>query len=171
MKYIIILMFLSTLSVASIKEVSSFEADFTQSITDDKNKTLVYSGHIIALKPQKAFWNYLKPVKKTIYINNSRVTIIEPEIEQVIVRHISSDIDIFKMIKNAKEVKKDIYLATYKDVKFNITIENKLIKSISYKDEFDNKIKILFTNQIQNHQIDKSIFLPTIPLDYDIIRD
>jgi len=171
MKYIILLIFFYTLGFASIKEINSFEANFTQSITDDKNKTLIYSGHVIASKPQNALWNYTKPIQKNIYISEFSVTIIEPEIEQVIIRRISSNFDIFKMIKNAKEVKKDRYLAIYKDVKFNITIKNNLINSISYKDKFDNDVKIIFKNQKQNKKIDKKIFYPKIPVEYDIVRD
>lgn len=171
MKHIILLLFFCTLAFASIKEINSFEADFTQSITDDKNKTLTYTGHVIASKPQNALWNYTKPLQKDIYISEFSVTIIEPEIEQVIIRRISSNFDIFKMIKNAKEIEKDKYLAIYKDIKFNITTKNNIITSISYKDEFDNNVKIIFKNQKQNKEINKEIFYPKIPIDYDIVRD
>lgn len=171
MKYMVLLVFFYTLSFASMKEINSFEADFTQSITDEKNKTLTYSGHVVASKPQNALWNYLKPVKKDIYINEFSVTIIEPEIEQVIVRKISSNFDIFKLIKNAKKIEKNRYLAIYKDIKFSIMIKDSLINSISYKDEFDNDVKIVFTKQKQNIEVDKNIFYPRMPMDYDIVRD
>ncbi len=171
MRYMVLLVFFYTLSFASMKEINSFEADFTQSITDEKNKTLTYSGHVVASKPQNALWNYLKPVKKDIYINEFSVTIIEPEIEQVIVRKISSNFDIFKLIKNAKKIEKNRYLAIYKDIKFSIMIKDSLINSISYKDEFDNDVKIVFTKQKQNIEVDKNIFYPRMPMDYDIVRD
>jgi outer membrane lipoprotein carrier protein len=171
MKYLILLTFFVTLSFASLGEIDSFEADFTQSITDDKGKKLTYTGHIIASKPQSALWNYIKPVKKDIYISEYSVTIIEPEIEQVIIRKISSNFDIFKLIKNAKEIEKNRYLTTYKNTKFSITTKNNLIKSISYIDEFDNNVEIIFKNQKQNKEINKEIFYPNIPVEYDIVRD
>jgi len=171
MKFILFILFFCISSFASLKDIYSFEADFEQNITDEKNKTLVYKGHIIASKPQNALWTYKEPVKKTIYINNLSATIIEPELEQVIIREISSNFDIFKMIKNAKKITKNEYETTYKNTKFNITIQNNFIKSISYNDNFDNHIKIIFTNQKQNHTINKGIFYPKIPLDFDIIRD
>jgi len=171
MKYMILLVFFYTLSSASMKEINSFEADFTQSITDEKNKTLTYTGHVIASKPQNALWNYIKPVRKDIYIGEFSVTIIEPEIEQVIIRKLSSNFDIFRLIENAKKIKDNRYLAIYKDIEFNIIIKNNLIYSIYYKDQFDNDVKIVFKKQKQNIQINEQIFYPKIPLDFDIVRD
>jgi len=171
MKPILLLVFFYTIGFASLNNINSFEADFKQSIKDDKNKVLTYSGHIMASKPQHALWTYKKPVKKSIYISEFSVTIIEPEIEQVIIRKISSNFDIFKLIQNAKKIKKNEYSTVYKDTKFNITVKNDLIKSISYVDQFDNDVEIIFENQKQNEKINEQIFYPIIPEDYDIVRD
>ena len=105
MKYIFTLLLSFTLCFASFDTISSFEADFTQSVTDDKDKALVYQGHIVASKPQNAVWNYNKPIKKDVYINSFNVTVVEPEIEQVIIRQIESNFDFFTMIENAKEIR------------------------------------------------------------------
>lgn len=164
-------MILFSLSFASLKNIYSFEAEFTQNITDEKNKVLTYNGHLIAAKPLYAMWQYTKPVKKDIYINARNVTIIEPEIEQVIVKRIESKFDFFNIVEHAKEIKKDVYEAYYKESKFTIISKNNFIESISYLDEFDNKVQILFTNQKQNIEIDNSIFVPRIPLEFDVIRD
>ncbi|EDZ62715.1 outer membrane lipoprotein carrier protein LolA [Sulfurimonas gotlandica GD1] len=171
MKHIFTLLLSFSLSFASFDNLNSFEADFTQSVTDDKNKSLVYKGHIIASKPQNAVWNYIQPIKKDVYINRFNVTVIEPEIEQVIIRKIDASLDFFNMIQNAKEIEKDKYEANYKESKFTITTNNKIIKSISYIDEFENKVKIVFNNQKQNEEINKEIFVPKYPLEFDIIRD
>ena len=64
MKYILIALLSSTLSLASIDTINSFEAKFTQSVTDDKNVSLQYSGYVKAQKPQNAVWHYTKPIKK-----------------------------------------------------------------------------------------------------------
>jgi outer membrane lipoprotein carrier protein len=164
-------MILFTSSFASLGDIDAFEADFTQSITDDKNKVLTYSGHVIAAKPMYAKWKYTKPVEKDVYINSYNITIVEPEIEQVIVKRLKSKFDFFSIIKNAKEIKKDVYETYYKESKFTITAKNSLIKSISYVDEFDNKVKIIFTKQIQNKKRDINIFTPKFPLEFDIVRD
>lgn len=171
MKKITIAMLFSISAFASINNITSFDADFIQKITDDKNKILTYKGHIIASKPQNALWNYTSPIEKSVYITRFEVTIVEPEIEQVIIRKVSSDFDFFKMIKNANKVKKDIYRANYKDTIFTISTKGDLIISISYLDNFENIVKITFSNQQQNIKIDREKYRAKFPLDYDIIRD
>ncbi|MCF6310047.1 MAG: LolA-like outer membrane lipoprotein chaperone [Sulfurimonas sp.] len=171
MKYLLIAILLISQAFASLEQINSFEADFSQSITDDKNKVLVYNGHVIASKPQNAKWSYYKPVKKDVYINKFEVVVVEPEIEQVIVRRVESKLDFFKMISKAKEIEKNVYSANFKDSKFTIVQSNNAIESISYIDEFENRVKIVFKNIKQNHNIDLKIFTPIFPLYYDIIRD
>ena len=171
MKIFTLLLTLYTICFASLHNLTSFEADFVQSIKDDKNKTLVYKGHIIASKPQFAIWSYKEPIEKDVYINNWSVTIIEPEIEQVIIKKIESNFDFFKLIENAKEIEKNIYIAQYKGSIFKIKLVNNLIDSIQYLDEFENNVKILFTKQVENQIIDNNIFQAKYPLDYDVIMD
>ncbi|WP_373035306.1 LolA-like outer membrane lipoprotein chaperone [Sulfurimonas sp.] len=171
MKHALTLLLSYTLSFASFDAINTFQADFTQSVTDDKDKSLVYEGHVVASKPQNAVWNYTKPIKKDVYINRYNVTVVEPEIEQVIVRRIESNFDFFNMIQNAKKIEKDVYEARYKESKFTITTKNRLIESISYIDEFENKVKILFENQKQNEDVNVELFIPKYPLEFDIVRD
>ncbi|WP_455756096.1 LolA-like outer membrane lipoprotein chaperone [Sulfurimonas sp.] len=171
MKSLLSIILCSSLSYGAIDNINSFQAEFIQSVTDDKNVSLQYNGHISAKKPQNAVWNYLKPIKKDVYINKYSVTVVEPEIEQVIIRRIKSNFDFFVLVKNAVEVNKNTYETMYKETKFTITTQNELIKSISYKDEFDNDVKIIFKNQKQNIKIDKEIFIAKYPLEFDIIRD
>ena len=172
MKYTLLFTLLTTSILnASIDKIISFEADFTQDIKDEKEKILSYKGHVYAHKPQFAKWEYKTPVEKTIFISPFAITIVEPEIEQVIQRKIESNFNFFQLIKNAKEVKKDIYEANYKNTTFTIVKEKKLIKSISYIDEFENNVIINFTNQKQNHKIELEVFTPRYSLEYDIVRD
>ena len=171
MKYLFLYLTLSTFLFASLENINSFQADFTQTVTDDKGKVLTYNGRVVASKPQNALWNYLKPVTKDIYINAHSITVIEPEIEQVIIRKIESNFDFFNMIKKAKKTDANSYLAMFKNSEFIIKTENSLIKSISYSDEFENSVQILFENQKQNEEIDEDKYTPNIPLEFDIIRD
>jgi len=171
MKYLLSLLLSFSISYASFDNINSFEADFTQTVTNDKDNSLVYKGSIVASKPQNALWVYKKPIQKEVYISKLNVTVVEPEIEQVIIRSIDSNLDFFNMIKNAKKIKENVYEAIYGDSKFIITTNNTIIKSISYVDEFENKINIIFENQKQNKEIDMEIFTPKYPLEFDIIRD
>jgi len=147
LRYIFILFTLFTLSLAEMVDLNSFDADFTQTIT------------------------YTKPIKKDIYISQKKVVIIEPEIEQVIIRRINISFNFFKMMQNAKKLDKNTYVTTFENSKYIIKIKKSKIKSISYKDEFENSVKIIFKNQIQNVAISQKIYLPNIPKGYDIIRD
>ena len=171
MKFLIITILLINSLFASMNNINSFEADFTQIITDEKNKKLSYSGHVSAIKPQTAIWSYVTPVNKNVYINKYEVTIVEPEIEQVIIKRLESNFSFFNMIKNAKKVDKNTYEAFYKSSKFTITQNNNLIESISYIDEFENNVKIVFKNQKINKEIDKNVFIPKFSLDFDIIKN
>jgi len=171
MKKIVLSLFLSLQVFASLNDITSFDADFIQQITDDKNKILTYKGHIVASKPQNALWNYTSPIEKSVYITRFEITIVEPEIEQVIIRKVSSDFDFFKMVKNAKKIKDGMYRANYKDTLFTINTQHDMIVSISYLDNFENIVKITFTNQKQNKKIKKEVYRAKFPLDYDIVRD
>jgi outer membrane lipoprotein carrier protein len=56
MKYLIPMLMIATTLFSSMRDIKSFEADFKQTITDDKNKSISYIGHVSAIKPQTALW-------------------------------------------------------------------------------------------------------------------
>ncbi len=170
MKQKFLLLFLATASFANLNNINSFEADFNQSISDDQNKTILYYGHVKASKPQYALWTYIKPIQKKVYIMDNQAIIVEPELEQAIIKKIGNNFDFFTLIKNAKKLANDKYLAKYNNTSFIIKTKNSSIESISYKDEFENRVLINFTNQIVNKKIDKKEFTPVIPDEYDVIR-
>lgn len=170
MKFILMNLLLLNLSFAAMPKINSFQADFSQTVTDSKEQKLNYTGTITALKPQYALWKYNTPINKSIYVIPYKIIIIEPELEQVIVRNIASDFDIFKLVKNAKKVAVDTYVAFIKETKYLIKIEKGLISSILYKDELDNSVAIEFKHQKQNIGVSKAFFTPIIPDEYDIIR-
>jgi len=171
MKYIIFLGLLFSFSYANFDNLNSFEADFKQTITDEKGKSLSYSGHLIASKPQNAFWKYTKPVIKNIYIDSSKIVIIEPDLEQAIVKRINSNFNLFEIIKNAQKIDKNRFKATFEDSNFIIKTDKSFIKSLNYKDKFDNNVSIIFSKEKINKVYKKDIFIPQIPEDYDIIRE
>lgn len=171
MKQLFLLFTLTSLLLSSALDMDSFEADFNQVITDDKGKKLSYSGSIVASKPQYALWSYKNPIEKDVYITADRVTVIEPNIEQAIIRRIASDFDFFNMMQKAKKITDKKYIATLNSSKYTILLEDSMIKSISYLDEFENKVNISFSKQKKNHKVSQDIFIVKIPLEYDIIRD
>jgi outer membrane lipoprotein carrier protein len=137
---------------------------------DEKGKTLAYKGTIAAKKPQFALWNYQDPIEKQIYITQYKLTVIEPELEQVIIKNISAEFNFFHMLQNATKLAKNHYTTTIENIQYHIVLSKNTIEKIFYTDEFGNQITIEFTNQKTNHTINNTLFDPKIPLDYDIIQ-
>ncbi|MDF1875602.1 outer membrane lipoprotein chaperone LolA [Sulfurimonas sp. SAG-AH-194-I05] len=171
MKLLFIPLLYSSIAFASLDTIYSFQANFSQTVTDDKNVSISYEGYVQAKKPQNALWNYQTPIVKDIYINQYRVVVVEPEIEQVIIRKIESSFDFFKMIRNAKKINDTTYEAHYMESQFIITIQDDFIQAIAYIDSFENNVKITFTKQKQNIKIDKEVFIADYPRDFDVVGD
>jgi len=170
MRKIFFFLFLVGSSFGAILEnLTSFEADFSQTIHNQEEKVVTYEGHVVAAKPQYARWDYTKPIQKSVYIDNHSVVVIEPELEQAIIRKIHDDFDIFTLLKNAKKIAKNSYEAHYKETTFIIQYNGKDIEQLRYNDNFDNEVVIKFTHQKYNKKIDPSIFKPDIPDEYDMI--
>jgi len=171
MKHNFLLILLSCSAFANINNISSFEADFKQSIVDDQNKTIIYNGHIQAEKPQYALWKYTNPIQKSVYISPTKVVMVEPDLEQAIIKKIDSNFDFFSLLSSAKKINDNKYMARYNNTTFFIIMNKLTIKAILYKDEFDNKVKIDFINQAEDKKIGIKTFTPVIPDGYDIIRN
>ena len=170
MQYIFLLTLLFSVSYSDVFSMTSFKADFTQTVINEKGGKLKYTGNIKAIKPHYALWQYTQPSLKLIYVNKNKVTIVEPELEQAIIKRLQSGIDFFNIIKNAKKIDKDTYTTNFQSVRYTIYTKNSNLKSIKYKDQLDNTILIDFTNHIINNNIELHDFEPTIPLAYDIIK-
>jgi len=171
MKPLLLLLALLTSLFGFADTLRSLSADFTQQITDDTNKTITYSGHLDATRPDMARWEYTEPVEKSVYVVGHKVTIIEPELEQAIVKSFREEIDLFKILAKAKKLDDETYLATHNSQQFLIKIKNDVPMAISYKDAFENNIRILFSKQKVNGDLPASLFAPKIPDDYDILTE
>ena len=171
MKKLLFLALITVTAQASIKNIQYFEADFTQNIVDDENKTITYKGHVKAAKPQYALWQYKSPVDKQVYILPHKIVVVEPELEQAIIKKIGNNFDFFSLIKHAKKIDNKHYLANFREKNYLITMNNDRLVSISYKDEFDNSITIDFTDTKTNKKIEEKSFTPQIPEDYDLIKE
>lgn len=171
MKLLITTIFLiSTLFGLEIS-YDTFQAKFTQQITDEENNTISYSGNIYATNKNTLVWQYKEPVIKTIYYIDNKVIIIEPELEQVIYTSIKSVPTLQNILKNALFIKDNKYQTKFKDkiINFNVD-ENKTLSSMNYKDEINNLVEIRFLNQLVNEKIDPKIYDLSFAKDYDIIN-
>ena len=170
MKKIISLAIVAVNLVALNFHIKTFSADFTQTINGSKHTQIRYSGTIQAKLPGMIKWSYKKPIQKTVYVNNNQITIIQPLIQQAIVTRINNTLPFFNILKNAKQMSPNQYQSFFNKTKIYLTTDNNKIISITYHDQLQNKITIIFTHQEQNKPIPKYIFHATIPSNYDLIN-
>jgi len=169
---ILILLFLSFFKIFAnnIQNIDTYEATFSQTIINNSQKEIHYSGKLYIQQPHKILWQYKDPIEKFVYINDDIVTIIEPELEQAIVSTLNEEINLLKLIKDAKKIDKTHYVSSLYGIDYHITIEDNKLTNIKYTDDIDNTIIIDFSNIKQNEKIDKKVFRLRIPSYYDIIR-
>ncbi len=154
----------------SLESLSSYEAAFTQTIIDQDNTKIVYSGTFWAKKPGLALWEYRSPIAKSVYINNKQVTIVEPELEQAIYKEAPESFTLFNIIKGAKKVDTQTYIKTINERPYKLKVDGDKILSLHYKDNFDNSVTIIFSAQKPDKKLDTKQFRPVISEDYDIIH-
>lgn len=151
--------------------IQSFQANFIQKITDEENKVLTYKGTIHSKRPSYVLWHYTEPINKKIYINNKRAVIVEPELEQAIIKQLQGEIDFFGILASAEAVDMTHYKASYKGIDFILNEVNGVIESLSYTDQLENKVLITFSKQKQNRPLEDELFTPKVPKDFDIIQE
>ena len=169
---IILVALLAVLPLFAISEkTDTMKANFVQTITDEKNSTITYSGSMLAKRPNMALWHYKEPIEKMVYITAESVTIVEPELEQAIVKRLGGSIDILAILASAKRETKNNYSVLYDNKEYHVVMQENMIKAISYTDAFDNLVKIVFSKQLINKKIKDSRFKADVPADFDIIKD
>ncbi len=170
MRIVIILITSISLLMGFSEDMETFSADFEQHITDDQNKTLTYHGHLWSKRPNLAQWYYQEPIEKKVFIRGRNVTIVEPDLEQVIMRKIDRDIDLLAILAGSKPLGNGKHEAYFENQRFVITEKEGIIEQISYLDTFDNKVVLNFSKQKKNAPLADEMFLVSFPRDYDIIK-
>jgi outer membrane lipoprotein carrier protein len=154
---------------AGALDFKTLQCDFNQTITNDENTTITYTGSFYATNQKKALWVYKTPVEKKVYFKSNKVAIFEPELEQVIITTLKSSPNITQIIKEAKQISKDLYSTVFDDTKYFIKTKDGKISSISYKDKLENRVKITLSNVEKNTILDDALFEISIPKDFDIV--
>ena len=141
-------------------KIKTYQASFTQNITNPSGKTIEYIGFVFIKQPSKMLWKYKTPIVKNVYMNNLNIIIDEPELEQAIYTSLTDEINLINFLNNPDLI----------DDKYKLTFKNNKLLSISYNDELENNILISFSNIQINKNIPNKKFKFNAPLDYDIIR-
>ena len=154
-----------------MKDINSYQARFTQTIIDQDNVKIVYTGTFKALKPLHAVWHYKTPVEKTVYINNQQIVIVEPELEQAIYKYSPNSFTLFNILDNATKIDAKTYEKVINERKYRLKVNNETLLSVEYLDNFENKVFISFSKQKPNSPLKQKTFHPIISEDYDIIKE
>jgi outer membrane lipoprotein carrier protein len=165
-------LFLSSTISANNLHITSLESDFTQTIVNDQNSKITYTGKMYATSAKnQALWEYNSPIVKKIYYKGGKeLVIIEPELEQVIYAKLNKVPNILKLLQSARKISANKLQTKFNGLTYNIDINGNKIEKISYIDEMQNKVVILFANEKVNGIISSSRFAYTIPADYDILE-
>lgn len=173
-KSVLWLFFLVSFSFASttfsFENLETFKANFVQTIKSSENNNIEYKGDVYIKSSGNILWKYKTPIEKNVYVNNKYVIIDEPQLEQAIFTSLQDDINLIEILKKAKEISKNEYLAVIDGVDYKVLVNDKSITNISYKDKLENSINISFLNVVNNSVLDNEIFRFSAPEYYDVIR-
>ena len=169
---ILILMMVGSLclfSVDLLKNINTLRMDFKQKITYNSGKSAYYRGTIHIKKPYSIKWEYAYPIKRNIYFIKNKITLDEPELEQVSYMKMDKNLKLFSIFKKTKKIGKNKYKANVKTKKYIIYYKNKNIQKIIFKDYLDNDVSISFSNHRKNIHYKNSFFRFRPPSFYDIL--
>lgn len=161
---------LLVVQASTFENIQSFQANFMQTITNNSKSNIEYKGEVFIKSNGNILWKYKEPIIKNVYVNNNFAIVDEPELEQAIFTSLENEINVIKLLKDAKKVSNNRYEAKLYNVNYFIETKDEQISSISYSDELENKIKINFSNIKQNMPINNELFKFVAPDYYDIIR-
>jgi len=171
LKYLGAFIIISLSLQASMKDITSYQASFEQTIIDQDNVKIVYTGTFQALKPRQALWQYKTPVEKRVYINNQQVVIVEPELEQAIFKYTNNNFSLFNILDDAKKIDTTTYEKTINERIYRLKIKDNKILRLDYLDDFENRVSIAFSKQKPNIALQSKNFHPIISEEYDIIKE
>ena len=167
----LLLLAISTLS-ANIELPENFQADFTQKITNTKEKVITYSGKVRFSNETLFKWSYKEPTQKEVCTNGLELLVVDHDLEQVSAYRISNGIDIAKILKKAKQHSENIYVAAYENKQYTIQVDTKQkLHSIAYFDDLDNKVQIVFKHmKYGKGNLPSKSMKCNYPKNYDMIQ-
>jgi outer membrane lipoprotein carrier protein len=167
---LLIVALISAISIFANKlNFQSFQSDFIQNIKNPSGKVITYEGSIVAYN-NNFIWRYTQPIQKEVYILDGNVIINEPELEQIIYTTTNTQLNLNNLLKDAQQIDKNNYFTFLNDTKYSFLVKDEILMSLSYLDGVDNKVNIIFKNQIKNGKIDSKIFLFDPNPNFDIIK-
>ncbi len=176
-----------------LQELSSFEADFQQIVTDENGYSLQsLNGKIALLKPNLFRWETNDPLNQLLISDGQKIWLFDRDLEQVTVRSsqqqfentpiqvLSGNVDSFLdqysvegQQKNSQTWK--FTLTPNVEMNFFETLEllfvDKMLTQMTMTDDLGQTTRLFFTKISQNSQIDSDYFQFIPPDGVDVIQD
>ncbi|OBV29325.1 hypothetical protein BKN38_07565 [Helicobacter sp. CLO-3] len=156
-------------SYAFGEHIQTFKANFVQKTTSQDN-ILSYSGQVLAKIPAKAKWLYQAPTEKEIYINDTETIVYEPFLEQASIGQAKRKIDFLQILRQAELQPNGTYRAIFEGTEYILSLKNDKPYRLTFSDEFENSVEIIFQDVRINEPIDDAEFIFIAPPNIDIIR-
>jgi len=173
MKILISLITLGTLLCAEIKLPQNFKSDFEQTITNEKGKVIHYSGDVLFIDATQSLfkWSYTSPTQKEVCTDGIQLVVVDHDLEQISTYLINNSIDLKEILKRATKISNQAYTATYKEIEYLINLDKEeQLEQISYVDDLDNRVKIIFKNMNYSTTISEDVLECVAPQEYDVIK-
>jgi len=172
--------------------LNGLKADFTQTVIDANSVTLQNaSGTLELLRPGRFRWDYEKPYKQLIVADGKKVSIYDPDLDQVTVKLLDQTIgnmpalllsnnqpleDSFKITELGKKdglewVELDPMDRDTSFEKIRLAFNEQTLQTMELVDSFGQTTQLVFSKMQRNPDIDPEIFHFTPPPDVDVIGD
>lgn len=183
----------TTALINLLNGIHTMQANFSQTMVDNKGKTLQTSSGKMALeRPGKFRWQVIKPMPQLIVANNDRLWIYDEDLQQVTIRafkqtagdapalflsHPNADIEKNFVIKALPEkAKLQWYSLTAKAADSNfasiqLAFANNEIKEMHMQDQLGHITHIKFSNAVINADVAETLFTFKKPANADVIDE
>ena len=176
-----------------LKDFTTLEAKFDQSLIDEQGKVLEQSqGTVVLARPGKFRWDYLKPFEQQIVADGTKVWIYDKDLEQVTVKTLNAAVgSVPAMVLDSKGVidehfaiyelgedqgltwvalrpKEEEESAQYTDVRLGF--DAKGLRMMELKDSFGQTTRIAFKDEMRDTKIDPALFEFKPPAGVDVIN-
>lgn len=175
-----------------LKSVQSFEAVFTQVLSDKSGRVLDESSGTLAIqRPNRFRWDYEAPAEQVIVADGQRIWLFDPELEQVTVRKLDDTLsatpamllsgegsltDNFKVVRTQKE--RGIEWVTLEPVRSDTDFKSvrlgfvgSELRQMELADKLNQTTALEFEKVESNVPLDPKRFTFQIPPGADVIGD
>jgi len=124
----------------------SFHADFTQRVTAEHHKQILYRGTIDFSSPDRFKWRYTSPGRKEVCTDGKKLEVVDHELEQVTRYKMGEGLNLQEILRHAQLHRKSVYIAKFEGKNYTIQLNSRQeLSRIAYRDELEHNVLIIFS--------------------------